>query len=83
MAEVIRGDPEAKYKILHKRAQGEAGCVFIGQSLDTAAIFAMKRVTPHSERERKHILDEIALLQGFPHPGIVHLYEAYVHHRYC
>lgn len=81
MAEVIRGDPEAKYKVLHKRAQGETGCVFIGQSLETAEIFAMKRVTPHSERERRHILDEIALLQGFPHTGIVRLYEAYEHHR--
>ena len=55
--------------------------MFIGQSLETGEIFALKRVTPHSERERRHILDEIALLQGFPHAGIVRLYEAYQHYR--
>ena len=78
---MIKSDPEAKYRVLHKRAQGETGCVFIAQCMETGEIFALKRMTPQGERERKHIMDEIALLQGFPHSGIVRLYEAYTHYR--
>ena len=78
---LLRTDPEVKYKILHKRAQGESGCVLIAQNLDTAEIFAIKRVTPHTERERGHIMDEVALMQTFPHENIVPLFEAYAHYK--
>lgn len=74
---IIKENPELKYEIIKQIGYGSTGNILMIKHVESQELFAMKRMSISSSREKDRILAEISILNSCDCPNIIKFHECY------